>query len=152
MLLLAALLACGGTKDSGIYGPSVAEAQVPAALAACPDSPNCVSSQEEPSDSEHHIAALPLGTRDADQALAELQDVVLAQPRAVVQVIKGPYVAATFTSKIFRWVDDVEFLIDEEAGVVHVRSASRVGKSDLGVNRKRVETLRAAWDSGGAQP
>lgn len=144
--LLSFLLAACGSKDTGIYGPSVAEAETPEVLAPCPDSPNCVSSQEDPGDAEHHIAALPLGDRDVDTALADLEALVQAQPRAVVQVRKGPYLAATFTSKVFRWVDDVEFLVDAEAGVVHVRSASRVGHSDLGVNRDRIETLRAAWD------
>lgn len=144
--LLSLILTACGSKDAGIYGPSVSAEAVPEALAPCPDSPNCVSSQEDPADAEHHIAALPLGERDVDAALADLEALVQAQPRAVVQVVKGPYLAATFTSKVFRFVDDVEFLVDEEAGVVHVRSASRVGHSDLGVNRERVEALRSGWE------
>jgi uncharacterized protein (DUF1499 family) len=56
------------------------------------------------------------------------------------------YLHAEFRSAVFRFVDDLEFLADESAGVIHVRSASRVGTSDLGVNRRRVETIRARWN------
>jgi uncharacterized protein (DUF1499 family) len=55
------------------------------------------------------------------------------------------YLHAEFRSAVFRFVDDVEFFADESAGVIQVRSASRVGSSDLGVNRKRIETIRARW-------
>jgi uncharacterized protein (DUF1499 family) len=55
------------------------------------------------------------------------------------------YLHAEFTSLFFRFVDDVEFLVDDAAKVIHVRSASRLGRSDLGVNRKRVERIRARW-------
>jgi uncharacterized protein (DUF1499 family) len=57
------------------------------------------------------------------------------------------YIHATFTSRIFRFVDDVEFYFMRDAPVIHVRSASRVGYSDLGVNRKRVEKIRQAFKS-----
>ena len=53
------------------------------------------------------------------------------------------YLHAEFKSAVFRFVDDVEFFADEGAGVIQVRSAARVGNSDLGVNRKRLETIRA---------
>jgi uncharacterized protein (DUF1499 family) len=57
------------------------------------------------------------------------------------------YVHATFTSRVFRFVDDLEFYFVLDAPVIHVRSASRVGYSDLGVNRKRVEKIRKAFRS-----
>ena len=53
---------------------------------------------------------------------------------------------AEFRSAVFRFVDDAEFFADESAGVTQVRSASRVGSADLGVNRQRIETIRARWD------
>jgi uncharacterized protein (DUF1499 family) len=59
------------------------------------------------------------------------------------------YLYAEFTSTIFRFVDDVEFLIDVKAQVIHVRSASRLGTSDLGVNRTRVEKIRKSWEAPG---
>jgi len=62
------------------------------------------------------------------------------------------YIHAEFTSAVFRFVDDVEFQIDPDTRLVHFRSASRVGRSDLGVNRERMEALRAAFErSAGAE-
>jgi uncharacterized protein (DUF1499 family) len=58
------------------------------------------------------------------------------------------YLRATFTTRVFRFVDDLELRIDERNGLIQVRSASRVGFSDMGLNRKRVENLRAAFDGG----
>ena len=78
-------------------------------------------------------------------ALARLKSKVLAQPRARITEARVGYFRAEFTSLIFRFVDDVEFLLDENEHVIHVRSASRVGHSDLGANRQRVERLRAAF-------
>ena len=66
-----------------------------------------------------------------------------AQPRAAVTVREAHYLRAEFTSRVLRFVDDVEFWLGE-AGLIHVRSASRLGHSDFGVNRARVEHLRAA--------
>ena len=114
-------------------------------LLPCPDSPNCVCSQDP--DADHQIAPLAF-TGPGPAALARLKAVVLAQPRAKLTGERDGYLRAEFTSRIFRFVDDVEFLLDEPAKVIHVRSASRVGHSDLGVNRKRVEQLREAFVKG----
>ena len=114
-------------------------------LLPCPDSPNCVCSQDPEAD--HLIAPLAF-TGSGAAALAKLKSVVLAQPRARLTEEHDGYVRAEFTSLIFRFVDDVEFLLDEPAKVIHVRSASRLGKSDLGVNRKRVEHLREVFAEG----
>ncbi len=114
-------------------------------LLPCPDSPNCVCSQDP--EAEHQIAPLAF-TGPGSAALARLKAVVLAQPRVKITGEHDGYLRAEFTSRIFRFVDDVEFLLDEPAKVIHVRSASRVGKSDLGVNRKRVEHLREAFAQG----
>jgi uncharacterized protein (DUF1499 family) len=111
-------------------------------LLPCPDSPNCVGSQDPEAD--HQIAPLAF-TGPGPAALARLKSVVLAQPRTRITEEQAGYMRAEFTSRIFRFVDDVEFLLDEPAKVIHVRSASRVGKSDLGVNRKRVEHLREVF-------
>ncbi len=107
---------------------------VDGALAACPSSPNCVVSEAH-ADDEHRIAPLPLSAWD------RIPDAVRDAGGAVASQ-EEYYIAATFASKTFGFVDDVEFRKGESN--VHVRSASRVGYSDAGVNRKRVETLRAA--------
>jgi uncharacterized protein (DUF1499 family) len=60
--------------------------------------------------------------------------------------VEDRYIHAEFTSALFRFVDDVEFQIDAESGLIHFRSASRVGRSDLGVNRKRMESIRMAFE------
>lgn len=113
-------------------------------LANCPASPNCVCSHV--TDAQHAIA--PLAFTDPPAAAWERLRAVLAQqPRCRIVTDDGTYLHAEFTSLLFRFVDDVEFHLDAGAKVIHVRSASRAGRSDLGVNRARVETLRTAWDS-----
>ena len=111
-------------------------------LLPCPASPNCVGSQDP--DADHQLAPLAF-TGTGTEAMARLRMLVLAEPRARVTEERAGYLRAEFTSRLFRFVDDVELLLDEPAKVVHVRSASRVGHSDLGVNRKRLEHLREAF-------
>jgi uncharacterized protein (DUF1499 family) len=81
-------------------------------------------------------------------ALARLRAVIEAMPRTRVTHADAESLHAEFASWLLRFVDDVDCLVDEAAGVIHVRSASRVGYSDLGVNRKRVEQIRAAFAPG----
>jgi len=78
----------------------------------------------------------------AADALARLQTVLSQRPHVAIVSATGDYLHAEFTSQVFRFVDDVEFLIDEPAHVIHFRSASRIGRSDLGANRARMERLR----------
>ncbi len=111
-------------------------------LAPCPSSPNCVSSQS--SDDAHRIAPLTYSGRAAD-AMKKLTAIVQTFPRTSVITVSDSYLHAEFTSALFRFVDDVEFLVDNTAKVIHVRSASRMGYSDLGVNRKRIEQIRLRW-------
>lgn len=111
-------------------------------LDPCPRSPNCVSSLSE--DTAHRVE--PLASRgDAGEAMAALRGVVEAMPRSRIVTATDTFLRAEFRSMIFRFVDDVEFELDAQAGVVHVRSASRIGHSDLGVNRRRVERIREAF-------
>jgi uncharacterized protein (DUF1499 family) len=108
-------------------------------LSECPDSPNCVSSQSAKKD--HFIDPLPYNGSylEAKQALLS---VIASLPRTKIIIDNDHYIHATFTSRLMRFVDDVEFLFDDTNKQIHVRSASRVGYSDMGVNRKRVEDLR----------
>lgn len=108
-------------------------------LRPCPSSPNCVSTQAE--DEGHRIAPYRY-QRDAAQAVAILKDVVGAMPGAALVENTGSYLRYEFTSWLFRFVDDVEFLIDDAGKTIHFRSASRTGYGDLGVNRKRMEEIR----------
>ena len=111
-------------------------------LQACPDKPNCVSSEMK--GKESYIEPLAF-IGSAGEVSAQLKS-ALADIGGKIEEEREGYIAATFTSRIFRFVDDVEVSIDGEQGVIHVRSASRVGYSDLGVNRKRVEKLREAFE------
>jgi uncharacterized protein (DUF1499 family) len=108
-------------------------------LKACPKSPNCVSSQVL--DPEHAIAPLVYSDGRAE-AYARLKKVLGEMKRMAIVAEKEDYLHAEATSLIFRFVDDVEFYFPAAEKLIHVRSASRVGHSDLGVNRKRVEEIR----------
>jgi uncharacterized protein (DUF1499 family) len=109
-------------------------------LAPCPASPNCVSSQAE--DAGHKIGPLAY-SKSLGESREAIKRAIAAMPRARIITEEDHYLHAEFTSLICRFVDDVEFSFDDTNRVIQVRSASRVGHSDLGVNRKRVEKLRS---------
>ncbi len=115
-------------------------------LAPCPSSPNCVSSQG--SDKAHAIEPLSF-TGTVAGAHAALRTVILSMKRSKIITDTDSYIHAEFTSAIFRFVDDAEFWFDENAKIINVRSASRIGNSDLGVNRERVEEIRSKWKASG---
>ncbi len=108
-------------------------------LAACPQTPNCISSQSP--DTVHKIEPFSYSSTPA-AAIANLKTVIQKMERTKIITQTSNYLYAEFTSAIMRFVDDVEFYLDEREKVIHVRSASRLGQSDLGVNRKRVEAIR----------
>ena len=115
---------------------------MPYSLKPCPASPNCVSSLSE--DASHRVP--PLGwTGELAQAKARLRRAVLAVGDATFVVEEERYWHVEFRSRIFRFVDDVEFLFDPASGRIDVRSASRLGRWDLGVNRTRVEKIRGLY-------
>ena len=114
---------------------------VDGALAACPNKPNCVSSQAAASDKKHYIEALTYNGEPA-QAREGLELAIAGMKRGRTVVREANYWRVEFTSALLRFVDDVEFLFDDNARRIDVRSASRVGYSDLGVNRRRMEEIR----------
>lgn len=114
-------------------------------LRGCPPSPNCVCSQA--ADDAHRTESLSF-TGDPEAALATLRDLVGRQPGAVLIGESQHYLRFEVTTPLLRFVDDLEFLVDTKEGVIHVRSASRVGRSDLGANRRRVESIRAQYAAG----
>lgn len=120
-------------------------------LKAPAPTPNSVSSQADlwpghPRRDFARIAPLALVATGADAGpatLARLRRIVEATPGARIVVARPDYLYATFTTPLMKFTDDVEFWFDPAAGVVQVRSASRLGEGDLGANRARVEALRA---------
>ncbi len=122
-------------------------------LAPCPTSPNCVSSEAPPADSGHAMAAIPFGDTPA-AAASRAKAALLAEPRTAITLEADGYLRAEATSLIFRFVDDVEVIVDAGAKVFRFRSASRLGEGDLGVNRARMsrvgERLRAARPTTGS--
>jgi len=111
-------------------------------LLACPNSPNCVSSQS--TDAEHKIAPLTY-TGDAAKALEDIKAAIASMPRTKIITAEGNYIYAEFTSSLMGYVDDVEFYLNADKNIIEVRSASRLGESDLNVNRDRIEAIRAKF-------
>ena len=109
--------------------------------------PNSVCSQADlwPADAQQSYARIaPLRLLGSGpETLARLKTVLQAQPRAVVVKAEADYLYATFTTPLLKYTDDVEFWFDPAAQVVHVRSASRLGRKDFGANRARIEAVRA---------
>lgn len=136
-LLGGALFGCSGTRprDLGLTAGQ---------LRPCPASPNCVSS-ETGTPEEKRVApfSAPAGLAD----FARLAQIVSAWPRTAVIMTGDGYLHAESSTKLMRFVDDVEFRFDSTARVIHVRSASRLGRRDFGVNRERIDGLRAKYDA-----
>jgi uncharacterized protein (DUF1499 family) len=108
-------------------------------LAKCPPTPNCVSTQA--TDPDHQMPVISFEC-PAGEMLEKIKQTVQSQfPRATLVSEFDHYLHFEFKSLIFRFVDDVEFFVDDKAAVVHFRSASRVGHSDLGANRKRMKQI-----------
>ena len=120
-------------------------------LAPCPDSPNCVSTQAPPDDGQHYAPPIPF-TGDAKKAMRAVSEAVEATPRSKVVTKDKRYLHAEVRSLVFRFTDDVEFYVDNAAKVIHFRSASRVGRGDMGVNRKRMDKLRSTIEAKLASP
>jgi uncharacterized protein (DUF1499 family) len=112
-------------------------------LRPCAHKPNCVSSVPEEAPARRVDALAFTDTPAA--AGARLRRAVRAMARGRIVADQGAYLRAEFHSRLFGFVDDLELVVDEAAGIVHVRSAARTGYWDLGVNRRRVEALRRAF-------
>ncbi len=117
-------------------------------LAPCRRTPNCVSSQADPSDTQHYIEPLRI-EGGGGRAMAALRKTVEGMARTRVIGEAPNYLYAEFRSKLLGYVDDVEFALDETAGVIHVRSASRLGRRDFDVNRNRIEAIRRRFGRAG---
>ncbi len=114
-------------------------------LTQCPATPNCVNSQAK--DKKHFIQPI-LAISTQLEVKNRILKILHELNRAKVIVAEDNYIRAEFTSKVFRFVDDVEFYFPKtksEEMIIHVRSASRIGHSDLGANRKRIEQIRSKF-------
>jgi len=109
-------------------------------LAPCPDSPNCVSTESTRTSQRVPTVAF---TDAPAAALARARAALLAEPRSTVTTERTGYVRGECRSFLFRFVDDVDIVVDPVARVFRFRSASRTGSSDMGVNRKRIERIAA---------
>ena len=114
-------------------------------LKSCPDTPNCVCSQADAGDKEHAIAPLTY-SGSATEAIGKLKQIIEGMERSKINEVGDNYLYAEFASKLMGFVDDVEFYAVPGESVIHTRSAARLGKSDLGANRKRTEEIRAAFN------
>lgn len=109
-------------------------------LEPCPDSPNCVCS--DAADKVHAVAPLRLAV-PAAQAWAAAREAVAKMPRTRIVTESAEYLHAECASAVFRFIDDLELQLRAGEGIIAVRSASRLGYSDFGVNRHRVKQLHA---------
>jgi uncharacterized protein (DUF1499 family) len=133
LTLIVAISACSGSRPSNLGIND-------GALAPCPESPNCVVSFADKTDEQHAIAAIAYS--DNNHIMQQLKALLEASENAEIVSVSEYYVHAEFVSSLMRFVDDVEFYIVPEQQLIHVRSASRLGRSDFGVNRQRIEMLR----------
>jgi len=116
-----------------------------AKLTKCPDKPNCICT-EFVADATHYVDPIGFSQSNAADILSNLKNSV-REMGGSIQAETGNYLAATFSSSIFRFVDDLEIRIDTDQDMIHMRSASRVGRSDRGVNKKRIEQLKKLFRS-----
>lgn len=119
---------------------------MPGRLAFCPDSPNCVSS--DATDPSHHVPPFAF-ILPAKEAWRLVREAVKDIPRTEITEVTDNYLRAECRSAVFRFVDDLELELRPGQGIIAVRSASRIGYSDFGVNRRRVERLRSVLQSRG---
>ncbi|MBM3345203.1 MAG: DUF1499 domain-containing protein [Betaproteobacteria bacterium] len=118
-------------------------------LSPCKPTPNCVSSQADAADAEHYIAPLAI-SGDPAAAWRALRELVRGMERTAIVRDEPGYLYVEFTSRLMGFVDDTEFALDP-AGLIHVRSASRLGRKDFGVNRARIEAIRAGMGTPGGR-
>jgi len=125
-----------GVRNGKLKPPSMTENSVTSQAALYPDHPQ-----------RKYADIAPLRVKGEGPAtIAQIKAIVEGMDGAKAVKSEPGYLYAQFTSKLMKYVDDVEFWFDPAANVIHVRSASRVGRGDLGVNRKRIEAVRAALD------
>jgi uncharacterized protein (DUF1499 family) len=132
IVVTAAVIGCAGSKTADKMKPQ--DRIVP-----CPDTPNCVSSEAQ--DPRHAVAPMQLAG-NPEKAWVQIRAKVDALPRSRIVAATEHYLHATLKSRLFGFIDDLELKLDPQTNMIGIRSASRTGAYDLGVNRRRVENLR----------
>jgi len=130
LMVMSAVACAGHSQDS--------RSKTPADLAPCPDSPNCVSTKSEEPD--HAMSPLPY-IKSGKESMDRLVDIVREMKRVTIVSALPSYLHVEFRSALFRFVDDVEFVLEDSARLIHFRSASRTGYYDFGVNRSRMTEI-----------
>jgi uncharacterized protein (DUF1499 family) len=147
VLIIIAILILGvfvGLFVLGLISQSgEATGMVEAKLARCPDRPNCICSEFE-TDVTHYVDPVKFSITVDSEVLSRLKKIV-EEMGGRIQAENDNYLAVSFTSSFFRFVDDLEIRIDADQKMIHLRSAARVGYSDRGVNKKRVEQLKSLY-------
>jgi len=135
LALLIFISSCSGTMPDNL-------GLVKGKFIDCPESPNCVSTQT----TKEEAKMSPLSFNGSlEEAKQKLTQVINEYPRTKIIKQTDTYMHVEFKTKIMRFVDDVEFYFDESSKKIHFRSASRIGRSDFGLNRKRMEEVTAAF-------
>ena len=132
LICLLFLVSCSGERPLNLG------AQDDLLLLKCPDKPNCVQSQR-PDDEDHFIKPIKI-VSNKEHAHKKIVGILSKDSSAKIIKKDENYIYAEFTSSIFQFVDDVEFFFTED--LIHFRSASRLGHSDLGANKKRIEKIK----------
>ena len=138
LMILARFFMLGNTSKSG-NPPGLISGR----LSECPEKPNCVSS-EFVGDESHYISPLSYPSPKSEEIM-DLMKTIIQEVGGKITSEEHSYISATFTSSIFGFVDDLECRNDKSKYTIHLRSASRVGYSDLGANRKRVELISSIF-------
>ena len=133
-LVIAFVTSCGVPKNIYVQNGK---------LAPCPKSPNCVSSQSDSLDEKHYMNAWSFS--DINEAKSKVKNAIVAFGNAKILKEEDDYIHAVFITGFWRYKDDVEFYFDSSNGLIHFRSASRLGYGDMGVNRKRMQKLEMLY-------
>lgn len=134
---------CSGVRPFTAIENKMADEKSNKVMLGCPGTPNCVSS--ESAESRNYIK--PIAVKgDAGKVWQKLEDLLQSLSRCKIVEKGDNYIRAEFKSRIFRFVDDLEFYLQADQSYIAVRSASRVGSYDFGVNRRRVEMIRKLLD------
>lgn len=109
---------------------------------------NVISSHADKQEhTDYHVIAPITYSGSGKEAFAKLEAIVRAMDGAAIITKQDGYLYAEFQTKVLKFTDDVEFVLDESASVIHMRSASRLGRKDLGANRNRLEAIRSKFNS-----
>ena len=120
-----------------------AKGLVSARLAKCPDKPNCICTEFE-ADATHYVDPIDFSQTTASEALTRMRNSI-REAGGIIQAENDNYLSATFSSSFFKFVDDLEVRIDMNQEMIHMRSASRVGHSDRGINKSRIEHIKSLY-------